>query len=198
MTKPPRSAPWRSARLLPSVLLAVAVAVAIGAGCGSLGVQPRHLDDGTLLLECDGALSDCVRQAEDYCVDARVEVLEGRLRDGPSGNGGVMSTSTIAEVHFVCGKSPLRLERPLWRKKAPPPAASAPGPVAPVSSAPGPVAPTPAASAAEPATACVPGVTQACAGPGACRGGQACLPDGSGFGPCDCAGSSAAGAAAPR
>jgi hypothetical protein len=37
--------------------------------------------------------------------------------------------------------------------------------------------------------ACVKGVTQACVGPGGCSGGQACLPDGSGFGPCDCGGS---------
>jgi len=169
------------------------LAIAIGAGCSSLGVKPRHLEDGTLLLTCDGALSDCVRQAEDYCVDARVEVLEGRLRDGPTGHGGALSTSTIAEVRFVCGKSPLRLERPRWLKKAPPPASSGPA-----SSAPGLAAPAPAASAAAPAALCVPGATQACVGPGACRGGQACLPDGSGFGPCDCAGAPAASVESPR
>jgi hypothetical protein len=33
---------------------------------------------------------------------------------------------------------------------------------------------------------CVPGITQACVGPAACSGGQACLTDGSGFGPCTC------------
>jgi hypothetical protein len=33
---------------------------------------------------------------------------------------------------------------------------------------------------------CVPGVTQACLGPGACRGAQACLVDGRGYGACDC------------
>jgi hypothetical protein len=36
--------------------------------------------------------------------------------------------------------------------------------------------------------ACIPGSTQACVGPGACSGGQACSSDGSGFGPCDCGG----------
>src|SRR5260370_7170510 len=42
---------------------------------------------------------------------------------------------------------------------------------------------------------CVPGSTQACFGPGACRGGQQCLPDRSGWGPCDCgaAGNSGSG-----
>jgi hypothetical protein len=36
--------------------------------------------------------------------------------------------------------------------------------------------------------ACAPGATQVCVGPGGCRGGQSCLGDGSGFGPCDCGG----------
>lgn len=33
---------------------------------------------------------------------------------------------------------------------------------------------------------CIPGITQLCLGPAACRGAQACLPDGNGYGPCDC------------
>jgi hypothetical protein len=33
---------------------------------------------------------------------------------------------------------------------------------------------------------CTKGETRACVGAGACKGGQACLPDGSGFGSCDC------------
>lgn len=37
-----------------------------------------------------------------------------------------------------------------------------------------------------PASACEPGATQACWGPGACKGGQSCLEDGSGWGACDC------------
>jgi hypothetical protein len=39
---------------------------------------------------------------------------------------------------------------------------------------------------AERTRVCTPGSTLRCFGPGACNGGQACLPDGSGFGPCDC------------
>lgn len=55
---------------------------------------------------------------------------------------------------------------------------------------------TPAASSATPPAAssaappagrvCIPGQTQECVGPGACRGGQVCVPDGTAFGPCDC------------
>lgn len=33
---------------------------------------------------------------------------------------------------------------------------------------------------------CIPGSTQACLGPGACRGAQACTPEGSGYSVCDC------------
>lgn len=42
--------------------------------------------------------------------------------------------------------------------------------------------------------ACTPGESVACVGAGGCSGGQACPPDGTGFGPCDC-GSEDAGAA---
>lgn len=39
---------------------------------------------------------------------------------------------------------------------------------------------------AKAASVCAPGATQACTGRGACAGGQACLPNGSGWGSCDC------------
>ncbi|HVZ74608.1 MAG TPA: hypothetical protein VHJ20_19635 [Polyangia bacterium] len=47
-------------------------------------------------------------------------------------------------------------------------------------------APKDAPAPAPRAAACTPGATQTCVGPAACQGGQACLPDGSGFAPCDC------------
>jgi hypothetical protein len=51
--------------------------------------------------------------------------------------------------------------------------------------------PPPAQPQPEPAPApawrCVPAATQACVGPGACPGGQACLPDGLSWGACQCA-----------
>jgi hypothetical protein len=46
---------------------------------------------------------------------------------------------------------------------------------------------TPAPTASSLERACVPGSTQRCVGTGACEGGQACLADGSGYGPCECA-----------
>lgn len=41
---------------------------------------------------------------------------------------------------------------------------------------------------------CVPGATQLCLGPGACRGAQPCLADGRGYGVCDCGAASTSGA----
>jgi hypothetical protein len=43
------------------------------------------------------------------------------------------------------------------------------------------------------ATACVPGQSVACVGPGGCATNQVCAHDGSGFGPCNCASSADAG-----
>ena len=47
------------------------------------------------------------------------------------------------------------------------------------------------------AVVCVPGITQACHGPGRCQGAQACLDSGAGFGACDCGPVPDAGAADP-
>jgi hypothetical protein len=56
------------------------------------------------------------------------------------------------------------------------------------------------AKAPPPATStrvCTPGSTLRCYGPAACIGGQACLPDGSGFGACDCGSHAGADPSAP-
>jgi hypothetical protein len=42
-------------------------------------------------------------------------------------------------------------------------------------------------------TSCFPGQTQACLGPAACKGAQACAKDGKSFGPCDCGAGGASG-----
>jgi hypothetical protein len=52
----------------------------------------------------------------------------------------------------------------------------------------------PAVRAPLPDQLCVPGVTQLCLGPAACRGAQACLADGRGYGVCDCGTSAASDA----
>jgi hypothetical protein len=51
---------------------------------------------------------------------------------------------------------------------------------------PNPTAPSSVAVEVAEPRVCVPGATQQCFGPGACKGAQACLASGEGFGPCDC------------
>jgi hypothetical protein len=63
------------------------------------------------------------------------------------------------------------------------------GPAANASGSPAPnVTDAPGAGPAtlKPGQACIPGATQECLGAGACRGAQACMMDGRGYGPCDC------------
>lgn len=50
---------------------------------------------------------------------------------------------------------------------------------------------------AGPPQVCVPNATQECVGAGACKGGQSCLPDGSGFTECDCGKKKKKGASGP-
>ena len=66
--------------------------------------------------------------------------------------------------------------------------AASPGDRAKPAAAPSPPqAPVPAAVPPQaPASVCAPGSTQTCVGVGACRGGQACKADGSGYQACDC------------
>lgn len=53
-------------------------------------------------------------------------------------------------------------------------------------------APTAAPAAATKPAICAPGSTQPCTGSAACKGGQSCKEDGSGYTPCDCGNAAAA------
>lgn len=145
----------------------------LGAGCAtaSVSVQPRA--DGTKHLRCKTSLPGCLDEAERLCQGRHYVVLravdEHDHRGGPELNLDVRTSEAIVRcgpaISWPAGQDPMAL----------------PTETAPVAPAPTPVAP-PAARA------CVPGVTQPCTGPAACSGGQACLADASGFGPCDCGG----------
>jgi hypothetical protein len=152
--------------------------------CATL--KPKALPDGSYRLLCSSTLGQCLHRAKQFCGDDELYVI--KKTDGTVyGVEGHESGAEGAEVHFRCSKP--RAE-PQWKLPA------RRVPAAPSSSA-------PAASSARavPPQACIPGETQRCVGPGACEGGQACLPDGSGFGPCDCgseAPDAGADAAVPR
>jgi hypothetical protein len=133
------------------------------AGCGTF--KPKALADGSYRLTCSSTLAQCLHRAKKYCGDQELHVIQ-KSDDVVYGVEGHQIGAEGAEVHFRCSKPepeqtwklPPRRELPDAKKSAEP----------------------------APHRLCVPGQTQRCVGAGACEGGQACLPDGSGFGPCDC------------
>lgn len=146
-----------ASRLLPIAAVALSLVA-----CGSwLRATVEHHDDGTFTITCRDSLPRCLERAEETCHGSRYEVLNAVDTHDYYGPGDVtLQTETRTSTALVrCGPH----GRPLFTNAAPKPA------------------PPP------PPRACVPGSTQPCVGPGACRGGQACVADGSGFGTCVCA-----------
>jgi hypothetical protein len=153
-------------------------------GCAKPDVEIRALPDGARELTCKHTLPQCLSHVDEVCKGASYEVLYAtdtqKIYGSPSSSE-VESRTSQAVVHCLGPH-----QKPMDDK-----AAAAALVASSVAGAPGtasaPVAPPPPAAGAPP-RACVPGATQACVGPAACSGGQACLPDGSGFGACDCGG----------
>src|SRR5262245_17486916 len=143
----------------------------LGLACAhSSRIERKALDDGSYLVVCKEPLTRCQTAIEEVCHDGYeiVRAHEDRAYAGPR------EYSEPAITSEVVGRC--RSAAPLFGgvDRAPQqPAAAA----ANESGGPGP--------AAAPRS-CFPGATQACFGPGACRGGQQCLADGAAFGPCDC------------
>jgi len=143
--------------------------------CSGPEFKQQRLQDGSLQIQCDLAMDECMRRAQDLCNNQRFRILEGtsetRIYDAPP----FERASRTSRLHLKCtndGAEPL-----LSFDRSPAASASAQ-----------PLAPT---------SACTPGETRACVGPGACQGGQSCLPNRSGFGACDCGPAPAAPAPAP-
>jgi hypothetical protein len=155
---------WRDAWLGSLLLL----------GCGSSSAfRPQATATGGYRLQCASTVAQCLERAKKWCGKDRLRV-EQKTDDVVYGVPGHKTGAQGAIIMFRCGgdepqwKLPARTERPASDEEA------APAPSA------------PKLQPAAPQRACVPGITQRCIGPGACAGGQACLPDGTGFGPCDC------------
>jgi hypothetical protein len=132
-------------------------------------------------ITCRSAIEPCREKASSLC-GGQYEVLEnsGAPIEPPrvSSAPGPRSTGSryqrpdwVGEIVVVCG-------------------ARAASEGAPVDAQASSVA-TGASAVPAPDQLCVPGVTQLCLGPAACRGAQACLSDGRGYGPCDCGAASA-------
>jgi hypothetical protein len=131
--------------------------------CATPEVQSQRLKDGSWSFTCELPMDECVRRVQDNCRLKRYRVLEGasetKLRDAPP----FEREYHTSRLHLVCtddGDNPLLT---IGGDKG------------------GAAKPAPASS-----KVCTTGETRACIGPGACKGGQACSPDGQGFGVCDC------------
>jgi len=129
--------------------------------CATASSERRHLPDGSWQLSCKLPMEECVRQIEAICPDRRFRIVSGqstiKLVDVAPGT----REYPRSELVVRCGQAPEQ-EVPADRNVA--------GSVPPASAK----------------ASCVPGATQSCVGAGACSGGQACRPDGLGFGRCDC------------
>lgn len=154
-------------RFAPLVVL-----VALGAvvGC-SAPTKMTRLGDGSYRLVCSKGMRDCVTRADKLCDKRGYTITEGKSQVHLLGGDGsnYQQAAYRGELVVYCGEFAAAndngqtiIEFPRRKDDA----------VAPVATA--------------PAASCMPGSTQACVGRAACAGGQVCLPDGSGFGPCDC------------
>jgi len=135
-------------------------------GCSSPNVERQSLADGSWRVKCKFGLQQCVQEVDKICSSPTYEIANGSSQQRLYGvDPGKLEVRT-SELTVKCGKT--AVDEAEARALADAGAASAPGRVS---------------------TACTPGVTQTCLGPGACTGAQACRADGAGFMACDCGGS---------
>jgi len=161
--------PGVAARLVAFCFLALA-------GCATARVSAERRADGTEHLRCRMALPACLVEAERLCQGRHYFVLRAVDEHDYRGGSQFRTDTRTSEAIVRCGPAmawPLGVD-----PTALPAETAAPGAA--------PMAPTRAPAPSAPPRACVPGSTQGCVGPGACRGGQSCLADATGFGPCDC------------
>jgi hypothetical protein len=145
-------------------------ALAAGAaGCAHAVVVEKR-DDGTVRLRCTTALPACLDAgARTACQGTHYVVLRAVDELNVRGSVSTSLEDRSSGAIVQCGPAHTwgALGKPfedLDKVSATPPIAAAPAS----------------------ASACMPGTTRVCVGPAACQGGQACLPGGAAFGPCDC------------
>jgi hypothetical protein len=167
----------QKAPLAPIMAAALFVAGFGAGGCAKMlsDLNVEHQADGTYRLKCRKSLPLCLINAEETCQGNRYVVLAAVDQHDYFGGTGVRQTEERASEAIIrCGSHGRPLGGPS-SDRMPQPATAV---VEPESGK--------AKSPPLPAHVCVPGATQACVGAGACRGGQSCLPDASGFSPCAC------------
>lgn len=166
---------------------------ACSGGVNAVQMQPSRPGAVQYRVECAKNVSRCRDKAAEVC-GGEYEVLQSSGRaveperittaPGPVSTGpNFAPPSWQGELIVECGRRPAQARQPV----------SGEPPVVPATAA---TAPS-TAIAPRAGQMCVPGVTQLCLGPAACRGAQACLAHGQGFGACDCGSASSASSASP-
>lgn len=172
----------RMSRISAVLLLAAGASSACSGSVKAVQIQPSRPGAQQYRIECTKNASRCRDKALEVCA-GNYEILasSGRAVEpervttapGPVSTGPNFAPPTWqGELIVECGRRHAATE---------PPAA-----IATSTPAATPIAPATSVLTPGPGQVCVPGVTQLCLGPAACRGAQACLADGKGFGACDC------------
>jgi hypothetical protein len=163
-----------------SVVVVVLSGVCAIASCAmNAEMTTQSRGDGTTHLKCRTSLPRCLEHAEDTCHGTRYTVLRAVDQHDYFGGGAAAEHEVRnSEAIIRCGDR----AKALWGPEANPMETAEP-PATPATVVPAPPAvPAPA----PPPRICAPGGTQECIGAAACKGGQSCLSDGTGFSPCDC------------
>jgi hypothetical protein len=140
-------------------------------------LPPTSLNEERYQIQCVGTIESCRDKSLEVCagsyttVETTGSVVEPKrvtTAPGPSTTGPrYRRLKWVGKMVIACGQ--------------PPPRADVAEQVDAHSAT-----PAPATAPSTPKNVCTPGATQACLGPGACRGAQACTSDGRGYGVCDC------------
>lgn len=149
-----------------------ALALVLVSACGAPEVQSQRLKDGSWSFQCELSMDECIRKVQDNCPQQRYQILEGssqtRLRDVPP----FEKAYHTSRLRLMCNNDSGDALISFGADKKPPAAPASASPTAP-------------APVVKPEV-CTRGQTRECVGVGACKGGQSCLADGSGYGACDC------------
>lgn len=129
------------------------------AACGASEFQSQKLADGSFAFTCDLSMDECIRRAENSCKNHRYRILEGTSETRLRDAPPFERAYHTSRLHLVCTDDGANVLLAIDSKNPETPTAE---------------------------RACAIGETRACIGAGACKGGQACLADGAGFGSCDC------------
>jgi hypothetical protein len=168
--------------------------VALDGCAGTGGTSVDRLGADRFALKCLGPLAQCLVQVDDLCQGTRYTVESASdTRDYLGPRGITEHEVRTSEATIRCGTRGIALFGADAAHAARVDEAHAAGTTAAASGAASGPQTSPPASATDAKRACVPGATQTCVGPGACRGGQSCLSDGSGFSLCDCGGARTGG-----